>query len=294
MTKPIGSMTALVTPFKDGKLDLITYEKLIQRQIDNNIDGVVPVGTTGESATLNNNEHEDCIRVAVDVCKGTNTKVVAGAGSNNTNEAIEMVEFSQKIGADAVLIVTPYYNKPTQDGLYEHYKSISKNTTLPIITYNVPSRTGVDLSVDTMLKLFDEFDNIYSIKEATGDVSRSMELMNKREDLSLFCGDDAINYPLMMSGAKGVISVTSNILPDLISSLVNQINSNNIAKSKDINRELFEMNKILFCQSNPIPIKAAMYIAGLLPSLEYRLPLVPPNKTDYEKIKKVVEKYNIK
>jgi 4-hydroxy-tetrahydrodipicolinate synthase len=286
-------MTALITPFKDGKLDLDTYQKLIQRQIDNNINGVIPVGTTGESATLSDGEHKECIKMAVEVCKGSKTKVVAGAGSNNTKEAVEMTQFSEKIGADAVLIVTPYYNKPTQQGLYEHYEEIAKSSNLPIVTYNVPSRTGVDMEADTLIRLFDEFSNIYSVKEATGNMSRTMEILAKKDDMVLFSGDDAINYPILASGGKGVISVTSNILPKSISSLVDKAMTKDFASALEIDKTLLAMNQVLFCESNPIPIKAAMYIAGLIPTLEYRLPLTAPSSDSYNRIKSVVEKYKI-
>ena len=294
MSNPIGAMTALVTPFKDGKLDTQTYEKLILRQIENGIDGVVPVGTTGESATLTHNEHKECIEIAVATCNGKGTKVIAGAGSNSTMEAVDLVKFAVKSGADGVLCVTPYYNKPTQKGLYEHYKALANAANIPVMLYNVPGRTAVDLEADTVAKLFKDFPNIYSVKEATGSMVRSVELMAKNPDLAVISGDDAINYPLLANGGRGVISVTSNLLPDLIAALTHAAMDGKFSESKKINDELYDINNVLFCESNPIPIKAAMYLAGLIPTLEYRLPLTPPSDETLSKIEKVLKNYKIK
>jgi 4-hydroxy-tetrahydrodipicolinate synthase len=273
-----GAMTALITPFKDGKVDEQCYADLIQRQVNHNIDAVVPVGTTGESATLSHEEHKQCIQIAVEVCKNSSTKVLAGAGSNSTIEAVALANFAQLIGADGILSVTPYYNKPTQEGLYQHYKAIASAVDIPVMLYNVPGRTGVDLLPETVFRLFDDINNIYVIKEATGSMERTVELLAKRPDLVVVSGDDAINYPLMANGAKGCISVTANLAPNLISSLISKGLESDFETSRKINEELFDLNKILFCESNPIIIKAAMYIAGLISNLEYRLPLTPPQE----------------
>jgi 4-hydroxy-tetrahydrodipicolinate synthase len=289
-----GAMTALITPFKDGKLDKETYANLIKRQIENGIDVVVPVGTTGESATLSHNEHKECIEVAVDTCKDTNVQVLAGAGSNSTIEAQELAKFAQKVGADGILSVTPYYNKPTQEGLYLHYKSIAEAVDIPVMLYNVPGRTGVDLVPDTVFRLFDDVSNIYAIKEATGSLERCVELSAKRDELIIVSGDDAINYPIMANGGHGCISVTANILPNKIADIIHTAQDKNYQESKKINDELLDMNKVLFCESNPIPIKAAMYIAGLIPTLEYRLPLTPPSSANMKKLEEVISKYEIK
>ncbi|MDE5602994.1 MAG: 4-hydroxy-tetrahydrodipicolinate synthase, partial [Helicobacter sp.] len=184
----IGAMTALVTPFKQGKVDLNTYEKLIQRQIDNGIDAIVPVGTTGESATLSHNEHKECIEVAIKVAKdnrlkGLDVKVLAGAGSNSTQEAIELARFAQDYGADGILCVTPYYNKPTQEGLYQHYKTVANAIEIPLMLYNVPTRTGVSLETQTILRLFSEVKNIYGIKEASGSIEKIIDLDRNAKDL---------------------------------------------------------------------------------------------------------------
>lgn len=290
----IGSMTALITPFKEGKLDEQTYSKLIKRQIANGISAVVPVGTTGESATLTHDEHRVCIEIAVDACKGTDVKVLAGAGSNATHEAIGLAQFAQAHGADGILSVAPYYNKPTQKGLYLHYKAIASSVDLPVLLYNVPGRTGCDIAADTIIKLFNDCDNIYGVKEASGSIDKCVDLLAHEPRLSVLSGEDAINYPILSNGGKGVISVTANLLPDYTARLTKFALQNEFLKAKQINDDLYAINKILFCESNPIPIKAAMYIAGLAPSLEYRLPLCEPSMENLKKIENVMKQYAIK
>ncbi len=290
---PTGAMTALITPFKNGKVDEVSFERLIKRQIQNKIDAVVPVGTTGESATLSFEEHKRCIEIAVEVCKGTKTKVVAGAGSNSTAEAIDLALHAQKCGADAILSVSPYYNKPTQEGLFQHYKALANSIEIPVMLYNVPGRTGVDILPETVFRLFRECKNIYAIKEATGSMERAINLLSNQPDLCVISGDDAIDYPLLANGAKGVISVTANLLPNLKSSLVHKVFEGKFKEAKKINDTLYPINKVLFIESNPIPIKAAMYLSGLLETLEYRLPLTPPSKENMKKIEKILEAYEI-
>ncbi len=292
-SKIAGAMTALITPLKNGKIDEATYAELIKRQIANGIDAVVPVGTTGESATLSHDEHKRCIEIAVEVCKNSNAKVIAGAGSNATHEAIDIAKHAQICGADAILSVAPYYNKPSQEGLYQHYKAIANAIEIPVMLYNVPGRTSIDIQAQTVFRLFDEIDNIYAIKEATGSMERAVDLLANRPDLCLISGDDAIDYPMLANGAKGIISVTANLLPDLKSKLVHTALNGDLASSKAINDSLYPINKAMFIESNPIPIKAAMYIAGLIPSLEYRLPLVAPSIENMQKIEKALEKYTI-
>lgn len=289
-----GAMTALITPFKNGKLDEEQYAKLIERQIKNNIDVVVPVGTTGESATLDHEEHRRCIEIAADICAKTNVKVLAGAGSNATHEAIGLAKFAQENGAHGILSVTPYYNKPTQEGLYQHYKAIAQSVDIPVLLYNVPGRTGCDLLPETIFRLFDECSNIFGVKEATGSIDRCVDLLAHRPTLSVFSGEDAINYPILSNGGSGVISVTSNILPDQIAELTHLALSGDYHGAKAINDSLYEINKILFCESNPIPIKAAMYAAGLLNTLEYRLPMCAPSSENMKRIETILKKYIIK
>ncbi len=289
-----GAMTALITPFKNGKLDEVQYAKLIERQIKNNIDVVVPVGTTGESATLDHEEHRRCIEIAADICAKTNVKVLAGAGSNATHEAIGLAKFAQAHGAHGILSVTPYYNKPTQEGLYQHYKAIANSVDIPVLLYNVPGRTGCDLMPETILRLFNDCSNIFGVKEATGSIERCVDLLAHCPKLSVISGDDAINYPILSNGGSGVISVTSNILPDQIAELTHLALQGDYHGAKAINDSLYEINKILFCESNPIPIKAAMYLAGLLDTLEYRLPLCAPSHDNMKRIENTLKKYTIK
>ena len=289
-----GAMTALITPFKDGKLDEIGYEKLIKRQIANGIDAVVPVGTTGESATLTHDEHRICIEIAVNTCKNTGVKVLAGAGSNATHEAVGLAKFAQDHGADGILSVAPYYNKPTQEGLYRHYKAIASSVEIPVLLYNVPGRVGVDIQPCTVFRLFKECENVYGVKEATGSIERCVDLLAHEPGLSVISGEDAINYPILSNGGKGVISVTANLLPDEISNLTHFALKGEFARAKAINDDLYAVNKIMFCESNPIPVKAAMYISGLISSLEYRLPLCEPSAENLKKIEQTIKQYNIK
>lgn len=289
-----GSTTALITPFKNGKLDEQKYADLIKRQIKSGINAVCPVGTTGESATLTYDEDRRCMEIAVEVCQGTSTKVLAGAGSNSTAEAIEAAKMAQKCGVDAVFSVAPYYNKPSQEGLYQHYKAIAESVPeLPFMLYNVPGRTVVDISADTVIRLFDDVPNIYGIKEATGSIERTIELLSRRPDLRVFSGDDAIDYAILANGGAGITSVTSNLLPDLKNRLVAKALAGDFSGSKAINDALYPINKALFLESNPVMIKAAMYIAGLIDTLEYRLPLVAPSSENMKRLETVMKNYTI-
>jgi 4-hydroxy-tetrahydrodipicolinate synthase len=294
MTNLKGAMTALITPFKEGNLDSECYAALIKRQINNGIDVVVPVGTTGESATLSHNEHKACIEIAVDVCRGTTTQVLAGAGSNATSEAVDLAKFAQTAGADGILAVTPYYNKPSQEGLYQHYKAIAEAIDIGVMLYNVPGRTAVDMEAQTAIRLYDDIDNIFAIKEATGSVDRTISITSKRPDFGVISGDDAINFAIMTNGGTGTISVTANLLPDMVSQLIHATQSGDIHTAAKLNAELYDINNVLFCESNPIPIKAAMHIAGLMPNLEYRLPLVGLESANYKRVEDVMNKYEIK
>lgn len=289
-----GAMSALITPFANHKVDFQTYETLIKRQITYGMDACVPVGTTGESATLSHKEHMECIEAAVAVCKASAVKVLAGAGSNSTSEAKELALFAQKCGADALLCVTPYYNKPTQEGLFEHYKAVANAVEIPVMLYNVPSRTGVSIEIETAKRLHDTCKNIYAIKEAAGLMERVVAFGAEIPSLALLSGEDVINYPILANNGKGVVSVTGNLFPQEIADLTHYALQGDMKKSYEMNTRLYEINKILFCESNPVPIKAAMFLAGLLKNLEYRLPLVPPSKENMAKIQQILEKYEVK
>ncbi len=288
-----GAMTALITPFKNGKVDGEKYEQLIKRQIAQGMDAVVPVGTTGESATLSHDEHRECIEIAVATCKGTDVKVLAGAGSNATHEATGIAQHAQKVGAHGLLSVTPYYNKPSQEGLYQHYKAIAQSVEIPVMLYNVPGRTGVDLSANTAIRLYDDVENIYAIKEATGSLERAIEINSQRPDMCVISGDDAIDFPMLANGGKGIISVTSNLLPNLKSKLVHSVFEEDYGTAKAINNDLYKLNNTLFVEANPIPIKAIMYLAGLLDTLEYRLPLTAPSAETMKKLEEVLKNYEV-
>ncbi|PAF53926.1 4-hydroxy-tetrahydrodipicolinate synthase [Helicobacter sp. 13S00482-2] len=288
-----GAMSALITPFKNSQIDEENYEKLIKRQIKYGMNACVPVGTTGECATLTHKEHMRCIEIAVNTCKGSGVKVLAGAGSNSTAEAIELAQFAQKSGADGILCVSPYYNKPTQEGIYEHYKAVAHSVELPLMLYDVPGRTGVNIEVQTAIRLFKDVKNIFAIKEASGSLERVIEFDQNISEMAIFSGEDAINYPILANGGKGVISVTGNLLPDKISQLTKYALDKDLPNSKRINNELYAINKVLFCESNPIPIKAAMYLAGLIDNLQYRLPLVAPNKEHMDLIEKTLQNYEV-
>ena len=288
-----GATTALITPFKNGKLDEATFAKLIKRQIDCGIDAVCPVGTTGESATLSYEEDKRCIEIAVEVCKNSNVKVLAGAGSNSTREAINTAKFAQECGVDAIFSVSPYYNKPSQEGLYEHYKAIANSVEVPFMLYNVPGRTGSDIYAATVKRLFDDVPNIFGIKEASGSLDRVIELRSICPDLAVFSGDDAVDFPILASGGAGITSVTANLIPDIKAKLVHTALEGDFNAARTINEDIYALNKVLFCESNPIPIKAAMYIAGLIDTLEYRLPLLAPSKENMKKIEEVMKNYTI-
>ena len=294
MTIITGATTAIITPFKNGKLDEQTYAKLIQRQINNGIDAICPVGTTGESCTLKFDEDIRCIEIAIEVCKGTSTKVLAGAGSNATHEAMRIAQQAQKLGVDAIFSVTPYYNKPSPEGIYEHYKAIADCVPdLGVMLYNVPGRTGIDIDALTIQRLFNECNNMYGIKEASGNLDKINQLHKMMPELKILSGDDATDYPTLVNGAAGITSVTSNLLPDIKSKLTHAALNGDFEEARKIHEDLYEINNILFCEANPIPIKAAMYIAGLIDTLEYRLPLTTPSIENMNKIEKVMQNYTI-
>lgn len=293
MSFSLGSSTALVTPFKDSKLDEERYAALIDRQIRLGIDAISPMGTTGESPTVTHEEHKRCIEIAVDRVKGKNVKVIAGAGSNSTAEAIDLAMFAQKAGADDILVIAPYYNKPTQQGLFEHYKAIASAVEIGVMLYNVPGRCAVDLKPQTVKQIADACPNVYAIKEASGSLERCVELGVLAPSLAVFSGDDAINYPILANGGKGVVSVTSNLFPNLIKEMTEAAAKGDYLRAKQINDELYAINSVLFIETNPIPIKAAMYLCGLIDNMEFRLPLTPPSKETLARLEGALAKYEV-
>ena len=271
-----GTIVALITPFKNNKLDEDNYISLIHHHLKNGTSGLVPAGTTGESPTLTHNEHERVIELCVKESKGK-IPVIAGTGSNSTSEAISLTKYAEKIGADGALIVTPYYNKPTQEGLYQHYKAINDNTSLPIIIYNIPSRSVVNMTVDTMGRLY-ELKNIVGVKDATGDLNRVDEQKKKMgPDFIQLSGEDGLVLDFNKRGGVGCISVTANIATKLCSDFQNaSLNKNSsdlTNKAEEINKKLMPLHKALFVESNPSPVKFGASLLGLC-SDEVRLPLV--------------------
>jgi 4-hydroxy-tetrahydrodipicolinate synthase len=268
-----GCLTALVTPFRDGKVDFEGLAKLVDWQIENGIDGIVSVGTTGESATLDVDEHVAVIAATVKAAKGR-VPVVAGAGGNATSEALALTKASEDAGANALLHVTPYYNKPNQEGLFRHFEAIAKATKLPIILYNVPGRTACDLLTDTVVRLAD-FDNIVAIKDATGNLVRGSELVAKVGDrLAVLSGDDGTTFPLYACGGRGTISVVSNVAPREFAEMYDAAKAGDWARAKKIHFKLRHLNNLLFAEPSPAPTKAALSLLGRC-TTEVRLPLVP-------------------
>jgi len=271
-----GSNVALITPFKDNKLDVESYISLIHFHLNNGTSGLIPAGTTGESPTLSHDEHQEVINLCVKESKGK-IPIIAGTGSNSTSEAISLTKFAEKAGADGALIVTPYYNKPTQEGLYQHYKAINDNCGIPIIIYNIPSRSVIDMSVDTMARLY-ELKNIVGVKDATGDLERATKQKEKMgNEFILLTGEDGSALDFNLRGGMGIISVTANIAPKLCSgfqqSSLSKDNDNLFSKAKEINKKLMPLHKALFIESNPSPVKYAASLLKLC-SDDVRLPLV--------------------
>ena len=271
-----GSIVALITPFKDDKLDEAKYAQLINHHIKNGTNGIVPAGTTGESPTLSHNEHRKVIEISVNECKGK-IPVIAGTGSNSTDEAIELSKYAEKVGANGLLIVTPYYNKPTQEGLYQHYKKINNNVGIPIIIYNIPSRSVIDMKVETMARLF-ELKNILGVKDATGDLNRvDQQLKTMGNDFLQLTGEDDNALEFNRRGGKGCISVTANVAAKLCSDFqsasLKTEDKNMQTKAEEINNILKPLHKALFVESNPSPVKYAASLLKLAPD-DVRLPLV--------------------
>jgi 4-hydroxy-tetrahydrodipicolinate synthase len=286
-----GSIVALITPFKEDRLDEGNYIKLINYHLENGTHGLVPGGTTGESPTLSHNEHKKIINLSIKECKNK-IPVIAGTGSNSTSEAVELSKFADKAGADGILVVTPYYNKPTQEGLFQHYKKINDNVGIPIIIYNIPSRSVIDMSVETMTRLF-ELKNIVGVKDATGDLNRAEQQYKAMGDkFIMLTGEDGNALEFNKKGGTGCISVTANVAAKLCSEMQNaSLEKNNIdlqKKSEDINKLLTPLNKSLFIESNPSPVKYAASLLKLSPQ-EVRLPLVKITDPTKTAVKKALE-----
>ena len=281
-----GAFSALVTPFKNGEFDEESYRNLIEWQIEQGINGLVPVGTTGESATLSHEEHRQVVKTCVEAVK-KRVSVIAGAGSNCTKESLELVEFAKEVGADAALLVTPYYNKPTQEGLYQHYKTIAEKTGFPLVPYNVPGRTSVNLLPKTVARLA-EIKNIVAIKEASGSLKQISEIISLCGDkITVLSGDDFTCLPTLSIGGKGVISVASNVAPKEMASLCDSFFEGNLKKAQELHFKLFPLFQAMFLETNPIPVKTALGLMGKIEP-ELRLPLCPMNEVNLAKLKEVL------
>ncbi|MEA3466386.1 MAG: 4-hydroxy-tetrahydrodipicolinate synthase [Thermodesulfobacteriota bacterium] len=287
-----GSMVAIITPLNDdGSVNIEQYRQLIEFQIENGTDMIVPCGTTGESATLNHEEHNLVVRSCIEQVNGR-VPVIAGTGSNSTTEAVELSLHAKKIGADGVLLVSPYYNKPSQEGLYQHYKTIANAVALPQVLYNVPGRTGMNMAAATTIRLA-EIDNIVAIKEASGDVTQASEIINKAGDkIDVLSGDDFLTLPLMACGAKGIISVTANIMPKEVKAMVTAVQEGRWDDARAMHLKMLDIHNAMFIDSNPVPVKTAASLMGKC-GATVRQPLVDLQPDSLEKLKSVMAAYSL-
>ena len=288
-----GAHTALVTPFREREFDEPAFRKLIDAQFKNGIAGIVPCGTTGESPTLSHDEHARVIEIAIDAAKGRGL-VIAGTGSNSTREAIAMTQSAERAGADAALLVCPYYNKPSQEGLFQHYKAIATSTKLPLMLYSIPGRSVIEITVDTQARLHNECPNIMAMKEAGGSPERVSQIKERLPDsYQVLSGDDALTLPFMERGAVGVVSVASNLIPAQLALLVSSMLSGNLEQAKKIDMEcapLFE--GLLSMETNPVPIKEALAITGLMTN-ELRLPLIGLTDEKHDQLTRMLQKMGL-
>jgi len=286
-----GAIVAIVTPFKNGRVDEEKLRELIEFQIENGTDGIVPCGTTGESPTLSHEEHDRVIEITVDAVK-KRVPVIAGTGSNSTAEALRLTEHAREVGADGALMVCPYYNRPTQEGLYQHYKTIAEQVKIPVIVYNIPGRTGVNLLPETMARLA-KVPGIVGTKEASGSLKQMHEVIQLcGPDFAVLSGDDFFTYPLLCLGGHGIISVISNIVPKDMAALVDAFAAGDLQIAKDLHYRMVPLVDSLFIETNPTPVKAALAMMGKI-EYEVRLPLVKMSETNYDKLRKSMTNYGL-
>ncbi len=286
-----GSIVALITPFKDGKIDEESLRNLLRWHLESGTHGILVLGTTGEAATLSLEERKKVMEISLEEIKGK-VPLIVGTGTNNTSKVLEYTKLAEEMGFDAVLIVTPYYNKPSQEGLYLHYKYIAERTSLPIILYNVPGRTGVNMLPETTARL-SQIENIVAIKEACGNLNQITEVLLKvKEDFVVLSGDDFTAYPTVVIGGRGVISVASNIIPKEMTEFMESALSGDMVKAGEMHRKLYPLFKSLFIETNPVPAKTALYLMGKISTPEVRLPLAnlkPENEARLKEILKIYE-----
>jgi len=284
-----GSIVALVTPFINGEIDEKALGELVNFHIENRTSAILPCGTTGESATMDHAEHMRVVQVVLEAASGR-IPVIAGTGSNSTAEAIYLTREAAKLRADAALLVSPYYNKPTQEGLYQHYKAVAESADIPIILYNVPSRTGKNIEPETVAKL-NEIENVVAIKEASGSLDQATQIASLC-DITILSGDDSLTLPLMSIGATGVVSVAANVVPELTAKMTSAWLDGDPEAARKLHFELFPLFKSLFIETNPIPVKAAVAALGKIKE-EYRLPLCPMAPANKEKLLNVMREMNL-
>lgn len=284
-----GSMVAIVTPFNEGEVDYETLGRLIDFQIENGTDAIVPCGTTGESPTLSHEEHDQVVKFTVDKVN-RRVKVIAGAGSNSTREALRLTAHAQAMGADGALVITPYYNKPTQRGMIEHFGMIARETDIPMVLYNVPGRTGVKLEPETIAELF-TLKNIVAVKEACGSVDQVNKILNLC-DITVISGDDSLTLPMIAVGGHGVISVAANIIPGAVSKMVHSALDGNWDEARKDHYELYALFNMMFIETNPIPVKTALAMMGKVRE-EFRLPLCPLSPASRGELKNLLERYGL-
>lgn len=286
-----GAITAIVTPFKNGQFDETAYRELIELQVKAGIHGIVPCGTTGESPTLSHAEHKRVVETCIDQVK-KRVVVIAGSGSNNTAEALELTKHAQQAGADAALMITPYYNKPTQEGLFQHYKTVASQTKIPIVVYNVPGRTSVNLLPETVARLA-ELPNIVGLKDATGDLKQGCKTLELCGDkITVLSGDDFTTLPLMCVGGMGVISVVSNAAPADMAGMCNAFFAGDLAKARGLHYKMWPLMEAMFFETNPVPAKTALKLMGKITG-EVRQPLCLMSATNNDKLRQVMEKYGL-
>lgn len=287
-----GSMVAIVTPFKaDGRFDEEAYRQLIEFQIENGTDAIIPCGTTGESATLDFDEHDYVIKVCIEQVN-KRVPVIAGTGANSTAEAIDLSQDAKAMGADGLLLVCPYYNKPSQEGIYRHYKAIAEAVALPQVLYNVPGRTGVNMAADTTARLA-EIPNVVAIKEASGNLIQISEILAKAGDkIDVISGDDFLTFPMLACGAKGVISVSANIIPREVKAMVDAFFAGNWDEARRLHLELLDLHNAMFIDANPIPVKTSLALMGKIEA-NLRLPLCELGGAHLDKLKSVLKTYKL-
>jgi 4-hydroxy-tetrahydrodipicolinate synthase len=287
-----GSFVAMVTPFRDGKVDEAKLRELVELHVTHGTDGLIPCGTTGESPTLNHDEHHRVVEIVIEAARGR-IRVIAGTGSNSTAEAIDMTKHAERAGAAGALVVNPYYNKPTQEGLYRHFRAVAESVAIPVVLYNIQSRTAINVETDTLARLARDVKNIVGVKEASGSLDQMSQVIAAcGPDFSVLSGDDNITLPLLAIGGSGVVSVIANIVPRETAELVHAALDGDWKRARELHYRLFPLARAAFLETNPIPIKEAMAMAGMLEP-EFRLPMCRMSDANREKLRAILKPYGL-